>query len=463
MTDEAQSPETQIALFRYGLIADCVQLPKGKGNGTSFKLAEKAKQHYSIPGSRRTKVAVETIRDWLSAYRVGGFDALKPKKRADAGSARKLPQEVVDRLVAFKDEHYGFSVPLVIAAVQAEMKLDPALALPPSTVHRILSRAGVMQKRRVDPTSLDHRRFSYQQAGELWMSDVMHGPAVFVEGRKKQKTYLIALIDDATRIVPYAAFALSERSDALLSVFEQAVRRRGVPKRLYVDNGSAFRSAHLSLVCAKLGVTLIHARPYQPQGKGKMERWFRTVRLQLLPTLSASDMSSLDALNRRLWGYVESEYHQAPHKGLDGKTPFDAWAMASSEVRVPGPELDLRELFLFEEKRKVAKDRTVSLRGLVYEVDALLVGESVTLRFNPSQQKGPVDVWHKGKKVQTAKLLDAYQNCFVKRNHATRLLEPLPNQIAPPEPAPSDPTPSNLRLSDLASANAASNNASEGI
>ena len=456
MTDEAQSPETQVALFRYGLIADCVQLPKGKGNGISSALAAKAKLHYAIPGTRRTQVAVETMRDWLAAYRRGGFDALKPKKRADAGSARKLPQEVVDRLVAFKDEHYGFTVPMVISAVQAELKLDAQMSLPLSTVHRILSRAGVMQKRRVDPTSLDHRRFCYEQAGELWMSDVMHGPSVFVDGRKKHKTYLIALIDDATRIVPYAAFALSERTEALLTVLEQAVRRRGVPKRLFVDNGSAFRSAHLSLVCAKLGVTLIHARPYAPQGKGKMERWFRTCRLQLLPTLSAADLSSLDALNRRLWSYVEGEYHQAPHKGLDGKTPFDAWAMASSEVRVPGPELDLRELFLFEEKRKVAKDRTVSLHGLVYEVDALLVGESVTLRFNPSLPKGAVDVWHKGKKVQTAMLVDAYQNCFVKRNHHTKLLEPkeaLPNQIAPSEPLPSVPAPSNLLLSDLAKHN----------
>lgn len=454
MTDEAQSPEAQTALFRYGLIADCVRLPKGKGNGLTHKLAEKAQMHYAIPGSRRTKVAAETMRGWIDAYRIGGFEALKPKPRSDAGSARKLSQEVVDRLVAIKDEKHTFTVPMVIATVRAEMKLDPSFVLPPSTVHRILSRAGVMQKRRVDPTSLDHRRFGYEQAGELWMSDVMHGPSVFVDGRRKQKTYLIALIDDATRIVPYAAFALSERSDALLAVLGEAVRRRGVAKRLYVDNGSAFRSAHLSLVCAKLGITLIHARPYQPQGKGKMERWFRTCRLQLLPTLTAADLSSLDTLNRRLWTYVEAEYHQAPHKGLDGKTPFDAWAMASSNVSMPGPELDLRELFLFEEKRKVAKDRTVSLRGVVYEVDALLVGESVTLRFDPSKATAAIDVWHKGKKVQTAKRVDAYANCFVKRNQHTRLFEPLPNEITVSEPdTVTPPPPTQLRLSDLATAN----------
>ena len=184
MTEEAQTPETQVALFRYGLVADCVQLQKGKGNDLTRKLAEKASQHYAIPQSRRTKVAVETMRDWIAAYRSGGFDALKPKKRKDAGSARKLPQEVLDRLIAYKDEHPLFTVPMVIDAVRAELRLDPQqLLLPLSTVHRVLSRAGVMHKRPSDPTSLDHRRFSYELAGELWMSDVMHGPAVFVDGR----------------------------------------------------------------------------------------------------------------------------------------------------------------------------------------------------------------------------------------------------------------------------------------
>jgi transposase InsO family protein len=451
MTDEAQSPQTQVALFRYGLIADCVQLPKGKGNGLTAKLAEKAARHYAIPNSRRTQVAAETMLDWITAYRNGGFDALKPKTRSDAGTTRKLPQHVIDGLVAYKDEHPLFTVPMVITAVREQMKLDPQLSLPLSTVHRVLSRAGVMHKKPSDPTSLDRRHFSYEYAGELFMSDVMHGPAVFVDGRKKQKTYLIALIDDATRVIPYAAFAFSEATSALLAVLDQAVRRRGIPKRLYVDNGSAFRSAHLSLVCAKLGITLIHARPHQPQGKGKMERWFRTVRIQLLPTLTDQDLASIGALNRRLWTYVESEYHQTPHKGLDGKTPFDAWAMASGDVKVPGPELDLRELFLFEEKRKVAKDRTVSLNGRLFEVDALLVGETVALRFNPTQKTPTVDVWHKGKKVQTAQLVDAYQNCFVKRNHATKNIEPLPNQIPLLAPLPAiAPTPSSLRLSDLA-------------
>jgi hypothetical protein len=174
--------------------------------------------------------------------------------------------------------------------------------------------------------------------------------------------------------------------------------------------------------------------------KGKKERFFRTVRMRLLPTLTTADLASLEALNRRLWAWIEGEYHQTPHKGLDGTTPLDAWAMRSGDIRAPGPEVDLREMFLFEQKRRVQRDRTVSLDGLLYEVDATLVGDVVVLRYDPSKRGAPIDVWHGGKKVHTARVVDAYANCFVKRNQGSKLVEPTTGaNIAPPA----------LRMSDI--------------
>jgi len=424
MTEQSQSPETQIALFRYGLIADLIHLPRGKGSRLYAKLREKAALEYTIPGTHRTRVEVETIRDWLGQYRRGGFDALKPKPRSDIGACRSIPQEVVDVLVSLKEEHPSYSVAMVLDEARRSGRVSSELALPPATVHRHLSRAGVMSKPAEEPTSKDRRHFAFEKAGELWMSDVMHGPAVSVDGRRKRKTYLIALIDDATRMIPFAAFALSENTSAFLPVLQQAILRRGIPKRLYVDNGSAFRSHHLALCCAKLGITLIHARAYQPQGKGKQERWFRTVRMQLMPQLAQADLSSLDSLNRRLWAWVEGEYHQTPHRGLAGMTPFDAWASRSDEVRLPDDAATTRELFLFEQKRKVQRDRTISLSGVVYEVDTSLVGETVTLRFDPSRRGRPVDVYFKGRKIEQAKRVDLYANCFVRRDHTTKALHP---------------------------------------
>lgn len=421
-----------LALFRYGLIAEFIQLPAGS-RGLYARLREKARADYTIPGSTRTRVASETLRHWLKDYRRGGFDALLPKGRADRGHSRALPQAVADALLSLKDEQPGLSIPQLIRAVQ-QSGVAPSLLLPPSTVHRLLSRAGLMHKASAEDevNSQDRRRFAFVDAGQLWMSDVMHGPSVAIPGRGRRKTYLIAFLDDATRVVPYCAFALSENTQAFLPVFKQALMRRGIPQRLYVDNGANFRSQHLALVCAKLGVALIHARPYQPQGKGKMERWFRTARAQLVSRLGSADTNSLDTLNRRLWAWVEGEYHQAPHRGLDAQTPLDRWAMRADQVRLPGPHLDLDALFLFEAKRRVQRDRTVSLNGSLFEVDAALVGHTVTLRYDPSAPpvRG-IEVWHDDKFVSRATPLDAYANCFVRRNRPTQNIDPATPPAAP--------------------------------
>jgi len=377
-------------------------------------------------------VAPETLRHWLKDYRRGGFDALLPKGRADRGRSRALPQAVADALVSLKDEQPGLSIPQLIRAVQQSAAAPQSLVLPPSTVHRLLSRAGLMHKASPEVSSQDRRRFAFAHAGQMWMSDVMHGPSVAVPGRGRRKSYLIAFLDDATRVVPYCAFALSENTQAFLPVFKQALMRRGIPQRLYVDNGANYRSQHLALVCAKLGVALIHARPYQPQGKGKQERWFRTVRAQLLARLSTADTDSLETLNRRLWAWVEGEYHQSPHRGLEDQTPLDRWAMSAERVRLPAAGLDLDALFLFEVKRRVQRDRTVSLNGTLFEVDAALVGHTVTLRYDPGAPavRG-VEVWHENKFVARATPLDAYANCFVRRNRPTQNIDPDTPAAAP--------------------------------
>jgi putative transposase len=448
MSEPTTARLDEVALFRYGLIADIKDLPPGtKGIGTL--LAKKASTHYCIPGSTRTRVNAETLRHWLKAYRKGGFDALKPKPRKDAGSSHALPERVTDLLCELKENKPELSVQLIIRELRAAGHLPNELPVAPSTVHRLLSRRGLMLKKS-DATGNDRRRFTFEHANDLWMSDVMHGPAVLVDGRTKRKAYLIAFIDDATRVVPYAAFALSENTSAFLPVLKQAIIRRGVPKRLYVDNGSAFRSQHLALACAKLGITLIHARPYHPEGKGKQERWFRTIRLQLLPRLSEQDTKSLEALNRRLWAYVEGEYHHAPHRGLDGMTPLDAWAERAGGVEYVGARADIEEMFLFEERRCVQRDRTVSLHGVAFEVDANLVGKSVILRFDPSRPRAAVQVFADGKRFCDAKPVDPNANCFVRRNNAPVSIDgACTSDAVCAEPQPVLASASQLCLADL--------------
>lgn len=422
MQEDNPDQANQLALFRYGLIADFIHMPPGT-KGLHGLIGKKAEKSYVIPGSSRTRVAPETIRDWLKKYRKDGFDGLLSKQRNDKGQSRRLVPEVADLLISIKEETPALSVKQVIA--QALAKIPAEVTLAPSTVHGLLAKKGLMKKKADDPNGKDHRRFSYPYAGDLFMCDVMHGPTVRTPDNKRRKTYLIAFIDDATRVIAFAAFAMSESTADFMPVFKQAIMRRGIPLRLFVDNGAAFRSQHLALVCARLGITLIHARAYHAQAKGKIERWFRTVRLQFLPLLTPENTKSLEALNRALWTYVEMEYHRNVHRIL-GETPLDCWARIGHKVRFPEPGLDLDELFLFETRRKVQKDRTVSLNGLVYEIEAALVNETVTLRFDPATPGEPVQVWHNGLPVQTAKLVDTYANCFVKRNRPTLALEVTP-------------------------------------
>ena len=433
MNDTPVDLRHAVALFRYGLIADLVHLPPGT-KGLYRRLEEKAAREYTIPGTSRTRVAAETLRDWLKRYREGGFDALLPKPRADRGTPRALSAAVTDQLLAIKEANPALSVRLVIAQARASGTVSEGQHLPPSSVHRLLASHGLMQRGVDEPSEQDRRRFAFARAGQLWMSDVMHGPPVTVTGRTRRKSYLIAFLDDATRVIPHAAFTLAENTQAFLPVFKQAILRRGFPERFYVDNGANYRSHHLALVCAKLGVALIHARPYRPQGKGKIERFFRSLRAQLLTRLDAPDTASLEALNRRLGAWLEGEYHHTPHRGLEGGTPLERWAQTAGEVRFPEPGLDLDDLFLFEATRKVQKDRTVSLNGVVYEVDAALVGEKVTLRFDPAAAPGrPVQVCHQGQLIELAKPVETYANCFVKRNRPSRTLDV---EGPAPEPPP---------------------------
>lgn len=460
-----------VALFRYGLIAEFLHRPTNQP-GLYQRLRHKSSQDYQIPGSLRQRVAAETLRHWIKDFKRGGIDALKPKPRNDLGRSRALPQHLADQLLALKEEQPHLSVAQLIASLTPAptAAASPATALPAwrpaaSTVYRLLRRAGLMDRSAEHTTGqdADRRRFAFEHPGQLWMSDVMHGPAVTLAGsRTRRKAYLIAFLDDATRVVPYCAFTLAESTQAFLPVFKQALMRRGIPQRLYVDNGANYRSQQLALVCAKLGIALIHARPYQPSGKGKQERFFRTVRAQLLPTLSQADTASLEALNRRLWAWVETEYHHHPHRGLDGDTPMDRWAGARAP-RLPEPDLDLDALFLFEAKRRVQRDHTVSLNGTVFEVDAALVGQNVTLRFDPSIPAGRgIEVWHEGRLVVRAKPVDAYANCFVRRRRPTQTIEPA-EPTAPTDPGAPAAAPAPLRASTLALRNLLAKPANPGL
>ena len=226
MTPPEDDPRQAVALFRYGLIAPLLSEPRpGK------LIRQLAEKRYVIPGSRRSRIAPSTLYDWLRTYRQSGFEGLMPRRRADSARPRRMPPEAIEILLAIKRRTPELSVRAVIKAARDGGEIPDDQPLPPSTIHRLFSREGLMTP--ANPGH-DRRRFAYEAAGELWMSDVLHGPRAGDRGRRR-KTYLIALIDDCTRVVPFAGFAFSENTAAFLPVFREALLRRGLPKRLYVE------------------------------------------------------------------------------------------------------------------------------------------------------------------------------------------------------------------------------------
>ena len=419
MADKDKDLRHEVALFRFRVIGEVVARPPGSP-GIGALLEELAAREWDIPGSNRRRVAVPTIRAWVRAYRLHGFDALHPKPRSDHGRSRRLPAAVAELLVATKQKHPSLSVPAVMRKVRASGQLPAGVRLARSTVYRLLASAGLTRCGGGEAAGQDRRRFSYEFAGELYMSDVLHGPKIAGDPgdrRRRRRSYLIAILDDATRVIPHAAFAFSESVRDFLPVLRQALVRRGIPQRFYVDNGSNYRSRHLALICASLGIHLIHARAYQPAGKGKIERFFRTVRSQFLTTLEDPGSLGLAALNQRWGAWVEHEYHRTPHRGLGGETPLQRWAQKGAGMRPAGPEEGLGRLFLFRHERRVARDRTVSLHGVLYEVDAALVGRKVVLLQDPAASRGePLDVLFEGADAGQATLLDLHANARARRD-----------------------------------------------
>jgi len=411
--DDKKPQADDIALFRYKVITPMLNALPGSVNALARTLSS---QLYEIPGSTRGRIARTTMLDWKKNYDQGGLEALKPKERRDRNRPRRLDADLTEGLIAIKQGNPDLSVRMVIQEAYRSGLADPSTHLPKSSVHRMLRREGLMVKTDAQ-TVQDHRRFAYEYAGEMWQTDALHGPRVKDERGRNRKTYLLALLDDATRVIPYAEFAFGESVRDFLPVLRQGIERRGIPKRLFADNGAAYRSKQLDMVCAKLGIALIHARPYSPTSKGKIERWLRRVRQQLLSTLGSEDLGSLEALNRRFRCWVENEYHHTGHYGLECMTPLDCWASGAEQVRYLEGGVDIDNIFMFETTRKVKKDRTVQLHSRVYEVDAQLVGEIVTLRYDPAAPPSrPLKVYYQNEALGEAKLVDVHANALVKRS-----------------------------------------------
>lgn len=394
------------ALFRLSVLGPLVSRERLERGELQQLIGELSQREYAIPGTRRRHLGAKTIQAWYYAWRSLGLDGLVPKPRADRG-ASKIAPALQEAILAAKRANPRRSVRQIVRLLEAAGTV-PANTLSRSAAHRLLQQHGLSRSPAHEPE--ERRSFAAEFACSIWYGDVMHGPRVPHKGQPR-KTYLVSLIDDASRLVAHSAFCLGETALDIEGVLKQALLRRGVPLKLIVDNGAAYRAHTLQGICARLGIQLIFCRPYAPEGKGKLERWHRTMRDQFLAELDERHIGGLDDLNARLWAWLEQVYHRTEHAGLAGMTPLARYQRDLGRIRSLGARAaQLDALFHHRIARFVRKDGTVSYQGQRFEVPYELSGKTVKLVVDPHARRVIGVENDDGESIGTATVLDEIGN-----------------------------------------------------
>jgi putative transposase len=393
---------TEIALFRYGLIAPLLFGSLSAGE-LEKALREIAAKSYAIPHSKRTQVGVTTLRRYLKLYQAKGFDALRPPQRNDRRKPRVFPVRVLAKAVTLREEQPNRTTPMIVELLKRDPELSGIEPPNPHTLATHLRQAG-KTRRLLSQTSRSFKRFERDHSNDLWQGDEMDGPWLpdpHAPG-KKRRAYLFCFLDDHSRLVPYAQFFFDEALPRMERVLKVGILRRGLPKAIYVDNGKVYASNQFGAACATLGIEKIHAAPYSPEGKGKQERFFRTVRLQFLPEVETSELTTLAELNESFWAWLECVYHRSVHSET-GQTPLERFQQDLQTLRSVDP-LQLTSAFLWRETRQVRKDGSLELQGNRYQAPKQLAGRKIQLRFDPFDLSN-LQIWLDGQFVGDAKVI----------------------------------------------------------
>lgn len=418
-TDQRQ----KIALWRLSILGPLCSARLQHGDRRSY-FAMAAQRVHERPDGALVRLSARTIETWYRAYTRGGFGALMPNGRKDAGTSRVLLPELVDLVIRCKREKPRRSVRGIIAMLERAKKVEPGV-LTRSTVHRVLRAAGLSKMPRRPGAKRERRSFLPEHAGDLWLGDAMHGPLVAYDNRLV-KSYLLTQLDAATRYVVHSRFYPSEGAVDHEHGLREAFMRHGLPRTYYVDQGAAYRSDSLKIICAELRIHLRYTAVRDAEAKGAIERWHRKWRAEVGDELPAEPLSLPD-LNAKHWAWLHAVYHERVHTTTERK-PRAHFLADDAFIRPVPKGICLDEVFLHRAHRKVRKDGTVRWQGGFLEVAADLEGD-VELRYDPSDSSKLPRVFQKGVFVCDTVALDLHKNATRKR----KLIEP------PPEP-PLEPT-----------------------
>lgn len=439
---ENQQRREEIALFRYRVIAEVVA--ERNGSARQRLMAEVARRQHDIPYSNRARIGKRTLERWVKAYLDHGLPGLEPAERSDAGQGHAIAPEVVAAAAALRREKPECSVRQIIETLELAGTV-PRGVLKRSTLSEALTRIGCTRQVLMRKHTT-YRRFQEEHRNRSWQGDVQHTlmlPHPALPGRSR-KAYLLAWIDDFSRNL-YGQFYFEEKGPRLEDCLKRAILRYGIPQKIYVDNGAIYSSKHLERVCARLTIRLTHSRPYRPQGRGKIEKFFRFVDQSFVPEAQAlirtGELRTLEQLNELFWAWLDVAYLNRVH-GVTKQTPRERFEQDTEPLRRIDPAA-LREAFLWAEDRSVDKTGCFSLHGNAYEADSGLARQRVLLRYDP-YDLSQIQVWHEGKRYP-----DAVPVQLRRERH---------KGVEPPEPVP---VPTGLNYLTLAKQQHAANTQAE--
>jgi len=369
MTDN----DPNIALWRFSIISPLLHR-NDDDPALLRQLNDLSERTYTRFDGSPVKLSTETIRKWLYRYRSGGLKALENQMRKDKGH-HQISKHLTDAMAQLRSDHPKWTLAKVLEKLLGTGVWNgtrPSRA----TLYRF-AKANKLMKTGSKSTNTASRSFAFTNFGQLWIADFMHGPKLR-DGRRFKKAILHVIIDDATRYVVSARFYFKETVEVLITEMMVAIRRYGICQRFYTDNGPSYASSHLKIVCARLGIHLVHTPPYRPQGRGKVERFFRTIRDQFLSDQIAD---RIDHLNRDLNQYL-TEYHQRIHSGLD-LSPLQKRLSGENACRKLPEVTDIRNLFCMQRKCRVYNDTTIRLNNRIFEVPDAVPGTTVDVFYLP--------------------------------------------------------------------------------
>lgn len=396
-----------ISLFRFGIIAPIINKTHGCKSISEYIRIIASKTHEF--NGKKYKFSESCIKNWYLSYKKEGLTALQSKTRSDKNTSRLLNNDTIVRIQELREQFPHITGTAIYNKLIEEgyiyMK-DVSL----TTILRFLKnnnlKAGQI-------CNIERRMFEMEHANDCWQADTSVGPYLKIDG-VKYKTYIIMFIDDKSRMIMGYDIFFNDTAINMQHVFKNAIKTYGKPKKLFVDNGGPYDNKQLALICASLGIELIHAKPYTPEAKAKQERIFRTIKDGWMRCTDWNLFTSLEDIRKSLSEYLYNNYINKVHS-VTKMTPNDRWHEDYSLIQYIDDNV-VEEMFLHRTFHKVRKDRTIKFQNNFYEIPYKYVGQTVELRYDPTNLD-TLFLYEKDKKITEVFIVDKIANSKSKRKN----------------------------------------------